>query len=112
MEPERKTYWITKYLFTCGIEQKKLACPLILTMSAMDGSFIELVAMRTKPRTPPSPAKKMIAKKARQSRQAAVQATEDGGGTVMREIPILMSGPLVRATLAGLEDTDQATDQA
>ena len=24
MEPERKTYWITKYLFTCGIEQKKL----------------------------------------------------------------------------------------
>jgi hypothetical protein len=25
MEPERKTYWITKYLFTCGIEQKKLA---------------------------------------------------------------------------------------
>ena len=24
MEPERKTYWVTKYLFTCGIEQKKL----------------------------------------------------------------------------------------
>ena len=24
MEPTKKTYWITKYLFTCGIEQKKL----------------------------------------------------------------------------------------
>ena len=26
MEPTKKTYWVvTKYLFTCGIEQKKLA---------------------------------------------------------------------------------------
>jgi len=25
MEPTKKTYWVTKCLFTCGIEQKKLA---------------------------------------------------------------------------------------
>ena len=25
MGPTKKTYWVTKYLFTCGIEQKKLA---------------------------------------------------------------------------------------